>query len=219
MFVTPDVTCLLKSATLKLDEDGGRLAHVTCTLEPFTPELAHELGEDVAEHLFMPNPNRADPTDLPEVPRPEVSEIGFLLPIGAQRITAKDHAELTPVAVLKDVQIQRIRVTRPDPERPRLALAFVLVIHLDAREAIDFVVRQFGRYAALTFESMQRDLPLETDATLQERIHEIADDFAAAQPKDTTISFIHGGKTATITPQMAEQARVRKKLRAKKGRR
>ena len=47
MFLSPHIPCLLKSATLKLTKDETRLALVTCLVEPFSRELAAELGADV----------------------------------------------------------------------------------------------------------------------------------------------------------------------------
>ena len=220
MFLSPHIPCLLKSATLKLTKDETRLALVTCVVEPFSRELAAELGADVVDHLFIPNPDRGR-EQAAWVPRPEVTEIGFCLPVLRQCVEVVEHPELPSAYVLRDVGMERIRVTRPDPELPRLTLSFVLAIILESKDAINFVVHDFGRLVYLSFAAMQRELPLEMDPDVRKaaKVLEIVDDFMAAQPEYVTVPLTHAGKTSTITPQMAEQARVRKKLRAKKGRR
>lgn len=58
MFVTENVRVLFKRANLKLVQEAGelhRVAEATFVLEPLPPELAHELGEDIAGHLFDEN--------------------------------------------------------------------------------------------------------------------------------------------------------------------
>ena len=164
MFLSPHVPCLLKSATLKLTKDETRLALVTCVVEPFRRELAAELGVDVVEHLFCQNPDRRDAEAPAWIPRPEVTEIGFALPLSRQLVGVVEHPELPSAYELRDVGIEKIRVARPDPELPRLALSFVLVIVLESKDAINFVVHDFGRLVYLTFAAMQRDLPLDAVA-------------------------------------------------------
>ena len=207
MFLSPHIPCLLKSATLKLTKDETRLALVTCVVEPFSRELAAELGADVVDHLFIPNPDRGR-EQAAWVPRPEVTEIGFALPTPRQLVTVVEHPELPSAYTLRDVGIERIRVTRPDPELPRLTLSFVLAIILESKDAINFVVHDFGRLVYLTFAAMQRDLPLDAVAA-------IVDNLIGEGLESVTA----GGKTTTITPLMTEQAKVRQKMRAKKGRR
>lgn len=56
MFTSSNIVAFFKKGTLKLapnaDGDLRRFAEATLVIEPFSAELAHELGEDIAGHLF-----------------------------------------------------------------------------------------------------------------------------------------------------------------------
>ena len=195
MFVSPDVPCGLASAALKIetiDDVDHRFAHVTCKVEPFTPDLARELGETVYAHLFTRDPER---TDVP-MPRREITEVGFSLPIGLQLISAKSHPDLKVDHVLRRVKVTRVRVSRPDPEKPRLTLAFVLSIELGERQTMDWLVRAFGRVQHLTFMAEQRDM-LEDKA-----LREAARDFVDASTRNgMTTTITAGGRSVTLGPK------------------
>lgn len=153
MFVSENVAALFKKGTLKLvmTEDGyKREAEATLVIEPFTPRLAHELGEDVAEHLF---------TDDNEI-RDELEAIDLRVTVGTQNVTARRHEELEPVAILSPVTIKDVTVKRcsKKDEDDWLACSFVLVFGLEDKEARAFVLDEFGKRLRWTFQVMQGDL-------------------------------------------------------------
>lgn len=223
MFITDNIPCGIKSVTLKIEEADGteqRVAHATCTLEPFVPSLAHELGEDIYDHVFTRDPEH------PGVPMPrrEIADVGFVIRCGLQRITARSHPDLPPDGDLRNVRISRVRVTRPDLEKPRLAMSFVVSIALDDRETTDWLVRAFARVNYLSFQPEQRRMAYMSDAeadALSGAIHarEAAEDFVASVPADTSMSITAAGKTVHITPEDAKRVRERRDRAARKARR
>lgn len=145
MFQSENLPVLLKSVTLKQNEDRERFAYCKFMLEPFIPRLAHELGEEVFGHLF----------DAMDTPRREVSDISFDLTIPSQSMTSRSHPELEADAMISDVRFDSVRVTRPDSDKPRLRLEFVCIVPLLDRMVIEFVVQSFGNPLYLTFQAMQ----------------------------------------------------------------
>lgn len=154
MFVTENVRVLFKRANLKLVQEQGelhRVAEATFVLEPLLPELAHELGEDIAGHLF----------DDDEQIRPELDVIGVRMSTGLQIVTSRDHEDLKVDAELKPVRILTARVERVEDDKTGkewLRLVFVLSFQLRDREARKFVLDKFGSWVCLSFKAMQEDL-------------------------------------------------------------
>lgn len=248
MFVSKDIPCAIRAVALKIEADGDtekRVAHASIQVEPFTPALAGELGCDVYDHLFQPDPH--DP-ERP-MPKPEIAEVGFLIRCGLQRIEAKAHPDLKVEAELRNVRIARVRVTRPDPDRPRLSLGFVLSIELTSRTVMAWVVDAFARVNYLTFTREQLDLIdddreaaerrlQEAGASVQvagewkpvtsknvadaldggkaRRLREIAEDFKAAQPDGMSVTMSHAGESVTISSEAV--ARAKKTVAARRDR-
>lgn len=157
MFTSNNIPCAVKSVALKIekgDEHELKVAHVTCVVEPFTPELAIQLGSAIYAHLFTRNPERPDV----EMPRPELVQIGLNVACGLQRISARSHPDLPIESVLKEARVTNIRVTRPDPDAPRLSLSFVLSLSMDRRDTLVWVVQAFARVNYLSFLPEQLDL-------------------------------------------------------------
>ena len=153
MFVTENVAALFKKGTLKLvpTEDGyKREAEATLVIEPFNPGLAHQLGEDIHDHLF---------TDDGEI-RDELEAIDLRVTVGIQNVIVRRHEELEPCAMLSPVSIKDVAVKRcsKKDEDDWLACSFVLVFGLEDKEARAFVLDEFGKRLRWTFEAMQRDL-------------------------------------------------------------
>lgn len=218
MFTSENVPAFLKSVNLRLDKEGDRFAFCVFTIEPFMPHLAHELGEEVAEHLF----EGAGPKALP---RDEVGGIVFNLDFPRQRLAARSHEDLDPVAVLDHVGIGKLKVDRVEDEDgdapPILKLSFQVEIALNERRAIDFVVQHFGTALLLTFKPMQRDLPLD-DAESLARVKESAARLAEAAGPGSSMSFgLVGEEPVTLTPEDAPRLRdeAREIRRRGKGRR
>jgi hypothetical protein len=168
MFITENVAALFKKGTLKLvmTEDGfKREAEATLVIEPFTPRLARELGDDIAEHLF---------TDNDEI-RDELELIDLRVTVGTQNVVVRRHEELEPVAILSPCVIKDVSVKRcsKKDEADWLACSFVVVFGLEDKEARTFVLDEFGKRLRWTFEAMQRDLLAQ--ARLHDALATIAD--------------------------------------------
>lgn len=153
MFITENVAALFKKGTLKLvpTEDGyKREAEATLVIEPFTPALARELGEDIAAHLF---------TDDDEI-RDELDAIDLRVRVGLQNVVVRRHEELEPCAILSPCTITDVAVKRcsKKDEDDWLACSFVVVFGLEDKAARAFVLDEFGKRLRWTFEAMQRDL-------------------------------------------------------------
>lgn len=155
MFVSKMVPALFKKGMLKLvpDDDGGyrRGAEATLVIEPFPAALAHELGEDIAGHLF----------DEADAIRPELEGIDLRIRAGLQNVTVRHHEDLDPCALLSPVSIKDVSVTRIEDKktgRSWLSLAFVLVFSLEEKAARNFVLDEFGKTLLWTFAGMQAEL-------------------------------------------------------------
>jgi hypothetical protein len=162
MFLTEKVPALFKKGTLKLvpAEDGPglrRVAEAMLVIEPFPASLAHELGEDIAGHLF----------DDADAIRPELEVDRSARPVRLQachgpaaRRSASPVAKLSPVSI-KDVSVARIEDKKTG--RAWLSLSFVLVFSLEEKAARNFVLDEFGKTLLWTFEGLQRELLQEAE--------------------------------------------------------
>jgi hypothetical protein len=185
MFVSENVAALFKKGKLSLvpTEDGyKREAEATLVIEPFTPRLARELGDDITEHLF---------TDDDEI-RDELELIDLRVTVGPQNVVARRHEELEPVAILSPCVIKDVSVKRcsKKDEADWLACSFVLVFGLEDKEARAFVLDEFGKRLRWTFEAMQRDLL--SEARLHDAIATLADPDGKGE---TTVSVKGPGDT------------------------
>jgi hypothetical protein len=185
MFITENVAALFKKGTLKLvpTEDGyKREAEATLVIEPFTTRLAHELGEDIAEHLF---------TDDGEI-RDELEAIDLRVTVGVQNVIARRHEELEPCAILSPCTIKDVTVKRcsKKDEDDWLACSFVVVFGLEDKEARAFVLDEFGKRLRWTFEAMQRDLLAQADVhEAAARLGEIAGGAVLTGPDGEAVRF------------------------------
>jgi hypothetical protein len=207
VFLTKHVPALFKKATLKLlptDDGLRRICESTLVVEPFFPNLARELGDDIADHLF----------DDDDQIRPELEAIDLSVRCGLQRVVVTAHQDLDPVADLAACAIRTVQVKRMGDEKTGrywLALTFVLVVTLDSQEARTFVIDGFGRELLWTFTAMQRELLNEA------KLH---DSIANMLPKGEggTLTISSGGKSATLTQEgAAEHRATAKKLRQQAG--
>jgi hypothetical protein len=207
MFVTLNIPALFKKGTLKLipSDDGQslrRVAEATLVVEPFPASLAHELGEDIAGHLF----------DDANAIRVELEKINLRVRCGLQNVTVAHHEELAPVAKLSPVSIKDVSVARIEDKkmgRAWLSLSFVLVFSLEDKTARDFVLDEFGRTLFWTFAGMQDGL-LEK-AEIHDALARLGD---PSGDGSTKASFgIAGGEMHEIDPEAhkAEAERLRKK--------
>lgn len=153
MFTTPNLPTLLKRVTFKLVEQPGadakaRMAEVAAVLDPFTPDLARELGKDVAGHLF----------DGADAMLPGVRDIRLDVPPLLQRVTVRWARDLAVEAVFDEVVLRALQVTRVETADDAWYRA-TLGLHVPLRDAeAQALARVFGALVALTFEAHQRPL-------------------------------------------------------------
>ena len=204
MFVTENVPALFKKGTLKLQEtDDGyrRVAEATLMIEPFPHQLAHEMGEDIAVHLFDEN-NQI---------RPELESIALNVRAGLQRATVRHHEELEPIAIIDTASIKDVKATVIEDKKTNrcwMSFSFVLVFSLESKEARNFVLDEFGKTLIWTFEGLQRDL------LNQANLH---DSIARMVPKGATMSVgVSGGEMTEVDPgahrQRAKELRDKAKV-------
>ncbi len=200
MFLTEHIPALFKKGTLKLLKDGAdlkRVAEATFIIEPFLPDLAHELGEDIAGHLYESDGSLRD----------EVDAIDLRVRAGLQRVTATHHEELAPAAVLEPVSVKDCSATRIEDEKSGkawLSFSFVLVFDLSDKRTRNFVIDEFGNVLKLSFERLQLDLLKdESTANIKDSLAAMAE---AAGPGGS-MSFSADGKTTTVTQDDAKRLR------------
>jgi hypothetical protein len=122
-----------------------------CLIEPFPVQLARELGEEIAGHLF---------TDADGI-RDEIECVDLRVRAGLQRVTVRQHEDLEPAAVLGPVSIKDVSAKRIEDKatgRSWLAFSFVLVFSLEDRPARNFVLDNFGNALLWSFERLQGEL-------------------------------------------------------------
>jgi hypothetical protein len=197
MFATPNLPILFKNAKLTVNDDNERFAAVTFVLEPFTPALAKELGDDVASHFY----------DRRGVVRPEFTRIGFQAQPGTrvQILTVRAAPDAPGTTVIKPVVIDSYEVTKPDPEKERLKLTIAASFSLAEKTNRAFAIDRFGTGIYLTFQSAQGALDL------GERLSDIAENFVASLPADTSMSIgVPGRKMVHISKDDVKRAKARK---------
>lgn len=206
MFLTGNIPALFKKGTLKLvqGEEGGtrRVAEAMCLIEPFPFQLARELGDEIAGHLF---------TDENAI-RDELEGVDLRVRAGLQRVTVRHHEELEPVASLSPVSIKDVSAKRIEDKstgRCWLSFSFVLVFSLESKEARNFVLDEFGKPLLWSFERLQRELL--NEAALHDSLAKLADPSGDGSTKVSV--GLAGGEMHEIDPEAHRAAA--KKLRTK----
>lgn len=202
MFLTPNVLAQFKKATLKLVKgDGGettRAAEAALVFDPFTAELAREMGEDLADHLFTAD-NQI---------RAELSAVTLRPRVGALRITARPAQDMDGTEI-EPVGLSTVTATVKEDERSghcSLVLTATLVFSLESKVARDFVLDSFGRSLLWTFEPLQRDLL--ADAAITESLATLA---GAGGPGSSVTFGLAGEPGVTLTH--ADADRLKEKAR------
>jgi hypothetical protein len=144
MFETACIPMLIKKATLRRemdDEELYRVADVTLLLEPFSRELAAELGEHIVAHLF---------TD--DAMRPEVEKVSLSLNVPDQRVIVAGAPDAPALAELKSVAIGGLAVARKAKEDREWYRATIEArIDLRERTIREFLFHHFGELRVFTF--------------------------------------------------------------------
>lgn len=199
MFLSPNIPALFKKGTLKLttNDDGEtrRVAEATLVIEPFPVDLARQLGEEIAAHLF----------DDEDAIRGELESIDLRVRAGLQNVTVRTHEELEPIAILSPASIKDVSATLVEDKKSQrcwLAFSFVVVFSLEDKAARNFVLDHFGRALYWSFEAMQRDL-LE-----KARMKETVAGLTGRAGSGITTTISSGGKSVTITAEEAEAMRA-----------
>ena len=155
MFTSNNIPALFKKGTLKLIQNAEgeyrRVAEAQLVIEPLPVELARELGDEIAGHLF----------DDADKIREELEAIDLRVRAGLQHVTVRLDDALEPIAVLSPASIKDVSATlREDMKSGRawLSLSFVVVFSLEEKAARNFVLDQFGRPLLWSFECVQREL-------------------------------------------------------------
>lgn len=207
MFLSKNLPLLFKNAKLMVNEDNERFAAVTFVLEPFTPALAHELGDEVANHMY----------DSRGVVRPEFTKIGFQTQPGTrvQNLTVRAAPDAPGTTVIKPVVIDSYEVTKPDPEKERLKLTISASFSLAEKTNRAFAIDRFGTGIYVTFQNAQLDLGL------SETMERIREDFVAAQPEGTSVTMSMRGtdgkmKSAHVSTDDIKAAKARKRAKGKR---
>ncbi|HWB15955.1 MAG TPA: hypothetical protein VG538_06060 [Vicinamibacterales bacterium] len=151
MFETACIPMLINKATLRRemdDEESYRVADVTLLLEPFSRELAAELGEHIAAHLFEDDEMR-----------PEVEKVNLSLNAPDQRVIVASAPDAPALAELKSVTIGALAVTRKAKEDHEWYRATIEArIDLREREIREFLFHHFGELRVFTFYPEQTPL-------------------------------------------------------------
>lgn len=202
MFLTKNVQCLFKKAALKLEtNDEGRecrMCEATLVIGMLSIQLARELGDEIAGHLFDENGGM----------RHEVDNIMLHVDVGLQRVTFRSHWELEPVAILEPVSIKSLRATREEDLKKGTTwfeLAVVVAFELTDKAARSLTIDHFGNPVFLTYESMQHALPLAdriADA-ITDPNNPAVQDFArkVAGSDGGSVSIEAGGRKISITSE------------------
>jgi hypothetical protein len=201
MFISDNIPALFKKGTLKLQDnnDGGlrRVAEATLVIEPFPSRLAHELGEEIAGHLF----------DTDGLLRDELESIDLRIRGGLQKVTVRLDEALEPEATIHPASIKDVNVSRVDEKKSQrswLSCSFVLVFSLEDRSSRNFVLDQFGKTLLWSFQGMQADLLQE--ARLHDALAKISD--PGGDGKTTVLMGVAGREMHEIDPKKhREQAK------------
>lgn len=155
MFLSENVRVKFKRGNLKLIEQEGsveRRAECVMVIEPFSQQLAAELGEETAAHLF----------DETKKIREELGKIELRLRSGLQRVTVRHHEELAPIIVIDSAFVKDCEATRVDVEKTGatfIRFNFTLCFDLADKGARNFLIEEFGSSLQLSFQAMQLPLP------------------------------------------------------------
>lgn len=187
MFLSDHIPALFKKGTLKLQEseDGyRRVAEATLMIEPFPVNLAHEMGEEIAVHLFDEN----------GAIRNELESIALNVRAGLQRVTVRHDQALEPIAVLDTASIKDVKATVIEDKKSNrrwMSFSFVLVFSLETKAARNFVLDEFGKTLLWTFVALQGDLLRKAD------LHDALGRLGG--PEGTKVSFgVAGGEMHEI---------------------
>jgi hypothetical protein len=189
VFETKNVEALLRSAILEAD-DKERRAKCLFSVRPLTPKLAGEISEHVESYVFHA-----------EHSEQYLKSMAFDLKIPRQWLTFAQHPDLpTTGGRIRNVDIGGIQVVR----HPKLVAGqFEFRLLFEARFVIidkavtsKLVIDCLKQPVYLTFEIMQKELPLGADSREQ-----LSGEFINRRARDRQLGFgipphVRGGVAA-----------------------
>lgn len=157
MFRTRNVKMQLAKASLRIvkDDKGDehRMAECGLVLDPFTGELAHELGLDVYSHLFN------EDTEI----RPELGRIVMNPRVPQQLAEIRTAPDLKqPTFTVRYVDVLALGVNREeDPEVGDVWLRATVKVRFDLADKPhrELLAAHFGDLLCFTFQLEQSPLP------------------------------------------------------------
>lgn len=157
MFETRNVSCYLAGMahkTIKIGQDEYKGTVLSYRIEPFTGELASDLGSEFKRHLF-----KGTDADV----NPHIDSITFVHAPKPQRIEMRDDPLIKPSVTLSEAKIGRLRARRVK-DGNHLALSFsVTVPELSGQELLWLKDALFST-RFLSFDDAQPGLFAEAEA-------------------------------------------------------
>ncbi len=156
MFQTPKIAAFIQKASLEGKEDE-QLVRFLVYVTPITHTLACEVSPSIADRLF-----KSDASGTPQ-PIAEIELVNFDIgTIDLQTMAmhpVDDPAMDNHGVLLKAVQISNISAKKLYPDDPKFSLIFTAELPKDDL-SFSMMGKYFKRKVFLTFETMQKELPL-----------------------------------------------------------
>jgi hypothetical protein len=181
MFTTERVPVSIKKIALDFverNDETHRLALVTFVVEPLSYDLAREIGEDVAEHLFLVHRKTRTEPETYEA-RGELADVTFALDsaqLYRMGLAPTDDRTMHDVVTIARAALSKFRAKR-DKKAPMWSIEFVVTFVVDDPAALWRVIGQwhsdektFATFAEI--EDREPLLPFAADAGADEqRVH------------------------------------------------
>lgn len=156
MFLTPKIAAFVQQASLEGKEDE-QLVKFVFYITPISHTLACEVSPAIADRIF-----KSDASGTPQ-PITEIQLVNF--DIGTvdlqemEMYPVEDPAMENHGVLLKAVQISKISARKLFPDDPKFSLIFSAELPKDDL-SVAMMSKYFKRKVFLTFETMQKELPL-----------------------------------------------------------
>lgn len=159
MFTSENVPVILAKAVLVRGQnaDGEATIEAECqiVLEPFREELAHELGDGIASHLFCEH-TAAEPEKI----RPELQTITLDPKVPRQKVTVSSTVDGSFISgAWRHVSFGALSITRVE-KNSLTCLKAVQRISFDIapKDHRELLIAKFGEILYLSFEAEQGDM-------------------------------------------------------------
>ena len=155
MFTHADARMLFKSAKLRIDGEGHRIAEIALVVEPLPHHLAEDVYPELARHVF----------DEHGLIRDELKDITIDPGFGTQHAEFRLDTDMEPELVSNEVTVLKYQAKRiEDGEGTvRVRASVTIECPLDTKQSREFVVNHFGHDVFVTSRAIQ--------PTLDEAVH------------------------------------------------